>query len=142
MSAIWAQVFEKPAWAQRPDVDQDLYGGFLEAADRRRLNHLRTLDPTDPAWRQTGFDDERLPELVFRYRARNHPEALLPHEAGHWQAHCAQRLLEGAEGARTTQALFERIDELAEAASERGDERAEAILGALYDYAEAITADG
>jgi len=36
------------------------------------------------------------------------------------------------------QALFDRIDALSEQADEREDERAQEILGALYDYAEAI----
>lgn len=139
LSGLWQQVYAPTAPAERPDVDQDLYGGFVEAADRRRLNHLKTLNPADPAWWQTGFDDERLPELVFRYRARNHPDTLQPHEAGRWQAHCMGRLLQGAEGALTVEVLSERIDALAEQASERGDERAEAILGALYDYADSLT---
>jgi len=48
----------------------------------------------------------------------------------------------GEAGAMTVERLFERIDALAEEASERGDERAEAILGALYDYAESIAPGG
>lgn len=138
MSAIWREVFERAAPVAPADVDQDLYGGFLEQADRRRLNHLRVLDPTEPAWAQTGFDDERLPELVFRYRARNFPQSLSPEEMERWQAHCAARLMEGEGEALTLERLFERIDTLADQASERGDERAEMILGALYDYAESI----
>ncbi|HEX5806642.1 MAG TPA: exodeoxyribonuclease I [Macromonas sp.] len=139
MSALWKELFAKPAAAVAADVDQDLYGGFIGPGDRRRLNHLRTLDATDPAWTHTGFDDERLPELVFRYRARNFPASLGMDEAERWQAHCTARLLAGEGGALTVERLFERIDTLAEAASERGDERAEAILGALYDYAESLT---
>lgn len=140
MSSIWADVFAKPGGSgAAPDVDQDLYGGFIGPADRRRLNQLKSQDPSDPAWTHTGFDDARLQELVFRYRARNFPQSLGLDEAEHWQAHCAARLLQGEAGALTVERLFERIDALAEAASERGDERAEAILGALYDYAESLT---
>ena len=138
MSAIWQAVFERPPAERGVDVEQDLYGGFIEAADRRRLNHLKGLDPGDSAWRQTGFDDERLPELVFRYRARHFPASLSDDEAQRWKDHCAGRLLRGEGGALTLERLFERIDVLAEQASERGDERAEALLGALYDYAEGI----
>jgi len=36
------------------------------------------------------------------------------------------------------QACFERIDTLAEAADTSGDERAQGLLEALYDYAEGI----
>ena len=108
-------------------------------ADRSRLTRLRGCDPLDPAWREAGFDDPRLPELVFRYRARNFPVTLTPEEVQRWQVHCQARLLHGEGGALTTEALLARLDELQEAAMEREDERAEAILSALYDYADAIT---
>ena len=51
-----------------------------------------------------------------------------------WEAHRAARLFEGAGGARTVELLFTEIDQL----SGTADERAESILGALYDWAEAI----
>jgi len=81
-----------------------------------------------------SFDDERLNELLLRYRARNFPETLSEEEMQTWEAHRAARLFEGAGGARTIDQLFQEIDAL----SETADERAEAILGALYDYAEMI----
>ena len=138
LSGVWREVFDQAAPGRELDVDQDLYGGFIDAADRRRLQHLRGQDPADPAWRETGFDDPRLPELVFRYRARNFPATLAPEELERWRSHCHARLMRGEGGGRTVEGLFERIDTLAEQASENGDERAEAILGALYDYAESI----
>jgi exodeoxyribonuclease I len=133
MSAIWPQVFERPK-APAPDVDEDLYGGFVGDADRRRLNQLRALSPAELAHSRAGFDDERLGELLFRYRARNFAATLTVQEAGRWEAHRAARLLEGEGGARRVDALFEQIDALSETVDERGEE----ILGALYDYAEAI----
>ncbi len=133
MSAIWPQVYERPREAA-PDVDEDLYGGFVGNADRRRLTQLRSLSPVELARARTGFDDPRLEELVFRFRARNFPETLDEAEAERWEAHRAARLLEGEGGARTVEQLSNEIDSLAETA----DERAEEILGALYEYAEAI----
>ncbi len=47
----------------------------------------------------------------------------------------------GEGGARTLAQLQERLDILADDAVERGDERAEAILGALADWAEHLGAD-
>lgn len=70
MSAIWPELFNRPK-ADTPDVDEDLYGGFVGHADRRRLNQLRELSPAELAVSRVGFDDDRLAELVFRYRARN-----------------------------------------------------------------------
>jgi len=75
---------------------------------------------------------------VFRYRARNFPDSLQPQELQRWQAHCADRLLRGAGGVLTAEALIARLDELAEDAAEREDERAEGILSALYDYVDQI----
>jgi exodeoxyribonuclease-1 len=133
MSAIWPEVFQRPREGT-PDVDEDLYGGFIDNTDRRRLNQLRALSPAELAHSRTGFDDDRLEELLFRYRARNFPETLSPEDAERWESHRVAWLLEGEGGARNVDALFARIDTLSETADERG----EAILGALYDYAEAI----
>jgi exodeoxyribonuclease-1 len=55
-------------------------------------------------------------------------------EQARWLEHRAARLFDGAGGARTIEQLFTQIDEL----SETADERAEELLGMLYDYAEAI----
>jgi exodeoxyribonuclease-1 len=136
MSAIWPEVFQRPKEGT-PDVDEDLYGGFIGNADRRRLNQLRALSPAELAHSRTGFDDDRLEEMLFRYRARNFPETLSPEDAERWEAHRVAWLLEGEGGARNVDALFARIDVLSETADERG----EAILGSLYDYAEAIAPD-
>jgi exodeoxyribonuclease I len=133
MSAIWPELFNRPKAASL-DVDEDLYGGFVGNADRRRLNQLRELSPAELAVSRVGFDDDRLAELVFRYRARNFVQTLAPEELANWQAHRAAKLLEGQGGARNVDALFAEIDTLQATADERG----ESILGALYDYAEAI----
>ena len=136
MSAIWPEVFQRPKEVT-PDVDEDLYGGFVGNTDRRRLNQLRELSPAELAHARIGFDDDRLEEVVFRYRARNFADTLSPEDAERWEAHRAARLLEGEGGARNVDALFAEIDTLADTPA-GADERGEAVLGALYDYAEAI----
>jgi exodeoxyribonuclease-1 len=133
MSAIWAAVFTREA-AGPVDVDEDLYGGFVGNSDRRRLNDLRQRSPEELAKARPVFDDPRLGELLWRYRARNFPQTLTPEESIRWESHRAARLFEGACGATTIDQLFEAMDKLAETADERG----EVILGALYDYVEAI----
>ncbi|MBI2744096.1 MAG: exodeoxyribonuclease I [Burkholderiales bacterium] len=134
MSAIWPEVFSRPQEAT-PDVDEDLYGGFVGNADRRRLNQLRGLSPAELAHHRTGFDDDRLTELLFRYRARNFAETLTPEEHQRWEAHRVARLLEGECGARNVDAFLAELDTL----SETADARTEGILDALHDYAQAIT---
>ena len=130
----WRQVFERPAGGVAPDVDEDLYGGFINPADRRLLDRLRGLPGDKLAGKQPAFDDGRLAELFFRYRARNFPKTLSEAEAERWQQHCTERLHGGAIGPSPLVQFFERIDALNESADERG----QAILGELYDYAEQI----
>lgn len=135
---LWPQVFERAPEQTRPDVDEDLYGGFIGNSDRGRLDRLRALPPAQLAGRRTGFDDARLEELVFRWRARNFPATLAADELERWEQHRVARLLEGEGGALTIPAFFDRIDALSETADERGQE----ILSALYDYAEQIAPAG
>lgn len=141
LAGRWREVFARGAPEHAPDVDEDLYGGFVGNTDRRTLERLRGLTPDRLAQQvaegRVSFDDPRLEELLFRYRARNWPESLAPHEAERWQELRRERLLEGVPGWLTLEAFAERIDAL----SEDADERGEALLGALYDYAEAIAPD-
>lgn len=134
MSAIWSDVYQHRDAGNDLDVDEDLYGGFVGQADRRRLNDLRKLSTDELAHARVGFDDNRLAELFWRYRARNFPQSLTPPEQQKWEAHRAARLLDAQGGARSVEALFDEIDNLAETA----DEAAQAVLAALYDYADSI----
>ncbi len=131
---LWAEVYARPAPEQAPDVDEDLYGGFIGNADRRTLQRLRSLSPDQLAAKRTAFEDARLDELLFRYRARNFPQTLDDAERERWARHCSERLHHGAGGALTLAAYQESIDKLAETA----DERKQAILEQLVDYAEQI----
>ncbi|GGC80600.1 exodeoxyribonuclease I [Undibacterium terreum] len=133
MSIIWEQVFDRPQTAAA-DVDEDLYGGFVGNTDRRLLNDLRLMSVEQLAKARPGFQDARLTELLFRYRARNFPDSLTPEEHQQWEEHRAARLYDGYANALTVDDYFGQIDALAETAGERE----EAILGALYDYAELI----
>ena len=131
---IWDKKYRLKTKQGEPlDADQDLYGGFVGNGDRRKLNELRALSPEALAQARVSFQDERLEELLFRYRARNFPHTLSDDEQARWQAHCVACLHEDG-GARNLMGFFEKIDTLSESADERGEE----ILGALYDYAESI----
>jgi len=134
LAGMWPAVFERPAPEGPPDVDEDLYGGFIGNEDRRSLQRLRGLNPAQLADKRPAFADKRLDELFFRYRARNFPDTLSDPERTQWQEHCAHRLHDGAGGTLTLEAFFERIDVLEQDADERGQE----ILDALVDYATEI----
>ncbi|HEY9067487.1 MAG TPA: exodeoxyribonuclease I [Burkholderiaceae bacterium] len=140
LAGIWPAVYERPArnGEAAVDVDEDLYGGFIGDDDRRTLQRLRTLSPEQLAAKRPAFSDPRLAELLFRYRARNFPATLSEVEQRQWHEHCAHRLHDGAGGALTLQAFFERIDLLEETMQDSADQRAHDILGALVDYATEI----
>lgn len=136
-ATFWADVFVRPQEAAL-DVDEDLYGGFTSPADRRRLATWRAQSPQEMGARLPAFDDARLAELCWRYRARNFPEGLTADERAQWQAHCAARLQDGEANARTFTEYFEQLDTL----NENADEAGQALLEALYDYAECIAPAG
>lgn len=89
------------------DPEQQLYGGFFGDRDRRLCEQVRLTDPQLLAKQRWSFDDPRLPELLFRYRARNAPQTLTPEEALQWQAFCRERLLDPTRGAPNTLAAFD-----------------------------------
>ena len=130
MSALWPAVYARPPETELPDAEQALYSGFVAPGDRHRLTELREMKGAQLAQARTGFDDPRLKELVWRYRARNFADTLTSEEQARWEAHRAARLLDGAAGARTVEQFLGEIDAL----SENADERGEDILGALYDW--------
>jgi exodeoxyribonuclease-1 len=134
MQGAWREVYTRPVAPSPVDVDEDLYGGFVGNEDRRKLERLRHLGGEQLAGQRVAFDDKRLEEILFRYRARNFPDTLSQQDNERWIDHCSARLHEGAGGSTTLSGFFERIDQLNEEADERGQE----ILGALYDYAEQI----
>ena len=146
MSALWPVIFQRPATNNDPvhasvDVDADLYGGFVGNNDRRRLTQLLALPPDKLADARTGFEDERLEELVFRYKARNFPEILTDDQQEQWQEHCAARMLEGdgtrdgtKGGARSLERFYAEVNALALTADERG----KAVLTELVEYVESL----
>ncbi|MFT4172014.1 MAG: exodeoxyribonuclease I [Rhodocyclaceae bacterium] len=130
----WQAVYAREAGTP-PDVDEDLYGGFVGNADRRTLNRLRQLEGEALRDARAAFEDERLDELLFRYRARNYPDSLTEDEAERWDMLRAERLIEGRDGYRTLDALDMQIETLLADA----DEENTAILQAVAEYAHSIT---
>lgn len=71
---------------------------------------------------------------MFRWRARNFAAGLDESEHARWALWRAAALHEGAAGGLTLAGFTERIDQLAEGVDERG----QALLEALVDWAEQI----
>lgn len=85
-------VFAKEEKRTPSDVDASLYDGFLAEGDKRLLQDVRTTPPEALGQRTLPFRDARLPELLFRYRARNWPETLSTEERERWDDYRRQRL--------------------------------------------------
>jgi len=120
------------------DPEQALYaGGFFSDADRRAMAAVHDTAPADLAVRNFGFADVRLPELLFRLRARNYPSTLTDAERAQWEEYRYQRLTDPAAGASLCiDAYRERIAAL-RAGSER-PARDLAVLDALEAWGDAL----
>jgi exodeoxyribonuclease I len=141
MLGVWPGVFKREGRAEPADVDEDLYGGFIGPEDRRLLQRLREQDPAQWPSLRPQVHDERLGELLFRYRARNFPASLDPSEQARWAAHRVAWLHRGEGGRPTMAQWLEQVDALNEAAEQRDDERAQSLLSSLVDWAEAVAPD-
>lgn len=119
------------------DPDLMLYrGGFFSAADLARLDEVRRLPPERMRKLNLTFDDPRLPEMVFRYRARNWPEILSADERQRWDEFRFRRLTQPECGASIVWDQY--WDELHKLhRSETGQNRLN-ILVALESYAKEI----
>ena len=104
LPALYAE--EAFASIGQDDAEQQLYGGFLGERDRRLCEQVRLSEPPALAKEAWSFDDPRLPELLFRYRARNLPDSLTAEERARWQTFCRERLLDPARGAPITLESF------------------------------------
>ncbi|MEQ5837577.1 exodeoxyribonuclease I [Marinobacter sp. NFXS9] len=94
------------------DPDEQLYaGGFLSPNDRKRLDQL-LQQPVEVMGEATPeFDDARLAEMVFRYRARNYPQTLDSEEQERWEAFKQQRLMHPKAGWRSLEGFFADIQQ-------------------------------
>ncbi|WP_024890479.1 exodeoxyribonuclease I [Luteimonas huabeiensis] len=121
------------------DADASLYDGFVGDADRRRCAELRATPPAQLGARDFGFQDPRLVELLFRYRARNWPELLTPEERARWDDYRRRRLAEGSElSEQSLPAFFAEIAALRAARAGQGE--VQALLDRLEAWGREIAA--
>ena len=58
------------------------------------MDAVRDASPAKLAADSFVFEDSRLPEMLFRYRARNYPDSLSEEERAQWAEYCFQRITE------------------------------------------------
>jgi len=99
-------IYAEEDFAASADPEQQLYDGFIGDRDRRLCEQVRAVEPAQLARQQWPFDDHRLPELLFRYRARNFAYTLDDEEQQRWKLFCQQRLSDVDYGAPNTLESF------------------------------------
>jgi len=107
---IWEEklknVYAGEEFAVSEDPEQQLYDGFINDRDRRLCEQVRMAEPQQLASDTWPFDDPRLPELLFRYRARNFAETLNVADQQRWLGFCRERLSDPRAGAPNTLKAF------------------------------------
>ncbi len=91
-----AEVFSVPYddGPDKNDPDRMLYsGGFFSPADRHLMDKILGVPAPDLGGHLWSFQDQRLPLMLMRYRARNFPETLSMEETRAWDSDRKARLV-------------------------------------------------
>ena len=94
------EVFTAPreGFDDSSDPDRMLYsGGFFSPADRHLMKKILLVPPAKLGGHLWSFQDNRLPGMLFRYRARNFPDTLSMEESRAWEQDKRTRLVETAD---------------------------------------------
>jgi len=112
-----AAVFNRSYSDIPTDPDLMIYsGGFFSQKDKSQLLKIRQMSPENLAKTPFEFDDARLPDMLFRYRARNFPATLTPAEQQAWRDFCHARLLD-AQSPGNLAAFYQTLEALEPAAA-------------------------
>lgn len=132
-----AAVYGEAPEGREHDPDEALYsGGFIGDADRRRLEEIVETPPGLMGELEPAFEDSRLSELFFRYRARNYPQSLSAEEQEQWERFRQQRLMEPGQGWRSLPEFFESLQQrMADTSLSRRDQL---LLQDLQFYGESL----
>ena len=114
-------------------------GGFFSAQDKRVIEQVHAQTPQELAEGSFVFEDQRLPEMLFRYRARNYPQSLTEDERATWEEYRFQRLTDPDAGASLCMEEFQAEIEKLMATDELTAQQ-QALLEQLLDYADTLLA--
>lgn len=126
------EVFSRDYAEAAHDPDLMIYsGGFFGDKDRTLMNKIQQKTGAELASFKADFQDQRLPEMLFRFRARNFPDNLSAEEQQRWQQFCRDKLHGKLDNGQLTLAMF--ADSVAKLQNEPGKDPA--ILQQLAEYA-------
>jgi exodeoxyribonuclease-1 len=83
---------KRKEYPAEPNAEARLYDGFIDGADKARIEAVRNADARTLADFHPEFADDRLGDLLLRYKARNFPQSMSEDEVGRWDAWRAERL--------------------------------------------------
>lgn len=107
------QVFNQQDFPPLSDPDAQLYsGGFFSNDDYQRMQRIQRSTPEQLSGLEQSYDDARIPEMLFRYRARNFPATLSSEERQRWDEYRRQKFQDPACGIRTLNQVSAQIEEL------------------------------
>lgn len=89
IAAVFSGKYES---SYKDDPDLAIYSGFFSDKDKQKINKISRMSPDELKQYKPEFSDSRLPEMLFRYRARNYPESLGAEEKFRWQQFCSDKL--------------------------------------------------
>jgi exodeoxyribonuclease-1 len=135
-----AEIYQQRERPAVIDPDLALYsGGFFSDQDKRSMDAIRAASPEELADHSWVFADQRLPEMLFRYRARNFPDSLSRAEHAQWEEYRFQRLTDPDAGASICMDAFHAEIEALQADSSLSP-AARRILEQLLEYSDALLA--
>ncbi|MCG6938815.1 MAG: exodeoxyribonuclease I [Gammaproteobacteria bacterium] len=136
-AAKTALIFRQNEFPEINDPDAQLYsGGFFSRDDSQRIDTIRNTPVNELANLQFNFDDPRLDEMLFRYRARNYPETLNKQERSQWNDYRHNKFSNPVSSHRTMNQFLAEIEALQQAPDTIGSELV--ILEELLEYAKSI----
>ncbi len=74
------------------DVDSRLYEKFFNNFDKIIIKQIQKTKPENLSKLNLKYYDNRIPELLFRFRARNYPNTLNDYEKKHWLEYRKKKL--------------------------------------------------
>ncbi|MDT7525031.1 exodeoxyribonuclease I [Pseudidiomarina sp. GXY010] len=119
------------------DPDFMLYSGpFFSEQDRSNMDIIRNTAPEQLPGLTLNFSDSRLPEMLFRYRARNYPSTLTDSELLKWREFCQGRLLSPPPGGLSAERFMQELELAAQQHSDNS--RNMRLLNDLLRYAQSL----
>jgi len=127
-------VFRPQPFSEVRDPDHMIYaGGFFSGTDRRLMDKIRITPADKLAKSNWPFEDSRLQEMLFRYRARNFPGSLSATEQAQWQEDRLARLSAPADARQLSIETF-MLEVSAAREANQQDGRAQSILDQLETW--------